>query len=57
MLGSLLDERRFIAGASTRAQRVHHDGRTQRLYQAQPDKKTTAKFVTGEIAKRNEQNE
>jgi hypothetical protein len=35
----------------------HHDGRTQRLYQAQPDKKTTAKTVTGEIAKRNEQNE
>ena len=57
MLGSLLDERRFIAGASIRAQHGHHDGRTQRLYQAQPDKKTTAKFVTGEIAKRNEQNE
>jgi hypothetical protein len=47
----------LFAGASIRAQRVHHDGRTQRLYQAQPDKKTTAKFVTGEIAKRNEQNE
>jgi hypothetical protein len=57
MLGSLFDERWFFAGASIRAQRVHHNGRTQRLYQAQPDKKTTAKFVTGEIAKRNEQNE